>query len=79
MIERIRLEQQQSQISELRKLPTVPAAATYQYRDTVSGLRVLQSADGGEVRAKYLSYTQPVEVPLIVGGGSLQQSFMVSR
>lgn len=79
MFERIRAEQQAVQVSEIRKIPVVPAAVTYQGRDASSGMRMLVTPDGGEVRAKYLSYTSPVSVPLYVDGGRLQSGYMVSR
>lgn len=62
MINQIRYQQQNTQAAALRLLPT-QQTATYQSRDQKTGQRLLQSADGGIVRANYLSTTEPEAVP----------------
>lgn len=80
MLQFIRAQQQAIQVSEVRKLSGTPTAVTYVGRDPVSGDRLLSAADGGIVKAKYLSYTEPVASPLLVNSGKLTQpTYMVSR
>ena len=78
MIDRIRTEQTYQQISALRSLP-LPRAVTYKERDSFTGQRVLVGADGGTLRANYLSENEPQSVPLYIPGTGNQPGFITNR
>jgi hypothetical protein len=67
MIEQIRNQQLYGQIHAVGRLST-SQVATYQGRDTGTGLRLLESADGGTIMARYLRTTTPETVPLYIPG-----------
>jgi hypothetical protein len=67
MIDQIRNEQLYRQINAVGRLSNTQVAI-YQGRDATTGLRLLESADGGTIMAKYLRTTTPETVPLYIPG-----------
>jgi hypothetical protein len=59
MINQIRIQQSYQQALAINQIRANQQIATYQSRDAISGDRILQSADGGMVRATYLSTNEP--------------------
>jgi hypothetical protein len=61
MIDRIRAQQQTQQARQIIALRG-SQTATYEDRDDISGDRILRSADGGLVRANWLSENEPQDL-----------------
>jgi hypothetical protein len=70
-IRHLRNYQMQVQVATIRPATNQPQAVTYLGRDQVSGLRILQSADGGIIKANYLSANEPQAHPVVVSNGSI--------
>jgi hypothetical protein len=59
MIHQIRTQQSHQQALVINQVRANQQIATYQSRDAISGDRILESADGGTIRASYLSTNEP--------------------
>jgi hypothetical protein len=70
-LNQIRNQQVSIQVATIRPSANQPQAVTYLGRDQVSGLRILQSADGGIIKANYLSANEPQAHPVVVSNGSI--------
>lgn len=65
MLNQIRLIQSYQQSLNLKTILKNKPIGAYIGRDTITGDRLIQSADGGMVRLKYLSDSQPLAVPTV--------------
>ena len=55
----IRAQQINQQVQSIAQVRANQQLATYHGRDAVTGDRILKTADGGELRARYLSTHEP--------------------
>ena len=62
MINQLRTQQAHQQAIAINQIRANQQIATYQNRDDISGDRILQSADGGNIRATYLSANDPDKI-----------------
>lgn len=58
-IDLIRSQQINQQVQAISLVRANQQLATYKGRDAVTGDRILKTADGGEIRARYLSTNEP--------------------
>jgi hypothetical protein len=75
----IRSEQFSRQVAAVKSLNKAQAVE-YSERDPVTGQSILYGADGGKLRANYLSGNEPEKYPLYIPQRGLgEPGFMVNR
>ena len=78
MINQIRYQQQLQELKQgIRS--GVSTVVTYGDRDPVTGLRTIETADGGFAQAKYLSNSEPESVPSIAQFSTIGLSGYISQ
>ena len=77
MLSQIRYQQQLQQSKGIR--PGVSTVVSYGTRDPITGLRTIETADGGFAQAKYLSNSEPESVPSIAQFSTIGLSGYISQ
>jgi hypothetical protein len=78
MLSQIRYQQQYQQLKQGIQ-PGVSTVVSYGARDPATGLRTIETADGGTAQAKYLSNSEPESVPSIASLGTIGLSGYISQ
>jgi hypothetical protein len=77
MLSQIRYQQQYQQLQAMPK-PGAGSVVSYGTRDPVTGLRIVQTADGGQQMAQYLSNTAPSGVLAVARNSTIGLTGYVS-
>jgi hypothetical protein len=78
MINQIRYQQQLQQLKQgIRS--GVSTVVNYGTRDPITGLRTIETADGGVAQVKYLSNSEPEAVPAVAQFSTIGLSGYISQ